>query len=229
MKELVEACFERGLCKLVFATETLALGINMPARTVVIEKLTKWNGEDHQFLTPAQFTQLTAAESGRYAVSTITARRWSLWSPFVHGLEQVATSGEAPRNSRWSRRFGRRTTPAANLVVTTIPTEAPPSAQPVFADSGWGPGICCVRACTRHAHPASSPALRVAWRQTLAPVELRAALGTASSGTADHSEIAPAMSMLRRGGWFRSRRQCRPSRWWWRWRFEGWPNPIVSG
>src|SRR6185437_9490093 len=45
--------------KAVFATETLALGINMPARTVVLEKLDKWNGEAHVALTPGEYTQLT--------------------------------------------------------------------------------------------------------------------------------------------------------------------------
>src|SRR3712207_3339655 len=47
-KETVEECFVRGLVKAVFATETLALGINMPARTVVLERLVKWNGEAHR-------------------------------------------------------------------------------------------------------------------------------------------------------------------------------------
>src|SRR6202023_1045336 len=42
-KEVVEELFEAGLVRAVFATETLALGINMPARTVVIERLDKWN------------------------------------------------------------------------------------------------------------------------------------------------------------------------------------------
>ncbi|MDX6310723.1 MAG: ATP-dependent helicase HelY, partial [Streptomyces sp.] len=46
-KEVVEELFVRGLVKAVFATETLALGINMPARSVVLEKLVKWNGETH--------------------------------------------------------------------------------------------------------------------------------------------------------------------------------------
>ena len=64
-KEAVEACFVEGLVKVVFATETLALGINMPARSVVIEKLTKFTGERHEFLTPAQYTQLTGRAGRR--------------------------------------------------------------------------------------------------------------------------------------------------------------------
>ena len=64
-KEAVEACFVEGLIKVVFATETLALGINMPARSVVIEKLTKFTGERHEFLTPGQYTQLTGRAGRR--------------------------------------------------------------------------------------------------------------------------------------------------------------------
>ena len=52
MKEAVEEAFAAGLVKVVFATETLSLGINMPARSVVIEKLSKFTGEHHEFLTP---------------------------------------------------------------------------------------------------------------------------------------------------------------------------------
>ena len=59
MKEAVEEAFAGGLVKVVFATETLALGINMPARSVVIEKLSKFTGERHEFLTPGEYTQLT--------------------------------------------------------------------------------------------------------------------------------------------------------------------------
>lgn len=51
-KETIEELFQRGLIRCVFATETLALGINMPARTVILEKLTKWNGETHAAITP---------------------------------------------------------------------------------------------------------------------------------------------------------------------------------
>ncbi|MEU3137798.1 DEAD/DEAH box helicase [Nocardiopsis alba] len=64
-KEVVEHLFSRGLIRAVFATETLALGINMPARTVVIEKLDKWNGETHASLTPGEYTQLTGRAGRR--------------------------------------------------------------------------------------------------------------------------------------------------------------------
>ncbi|MBO9521049.1 MAG: DEAD/DEAH box helicase [Nocardioidaceae bacterium] len=64
-KECVEELFLRGLCRVVFATETLALGINMPARSVVIEKLTKWNGETHADITPGEYTQLTGRAGRR--------------------------------------------------------------------------------------------------------------------------------------------------------------------
>lgn len=64
-KELVEDLFAEGLLKVIFATETLALGINMPARTVVLEKLDKFNGEQHVDITPGEFTQLTGRAGRR--------------------------------------------------------------------------------------------------------------------------------------------------------------------
>ncbi|WP_288831698.1 RNA helicase [uncultured Corynebacterium sp.] len=69
-KHIVEELFVRGLVRVVFATETLALGINMPARTVVLEKLVKFNGEAHVDLTPGQYTQLTG-RAGRRGIDTI--------------------------------------------------------------------------------------------------------------------------------------------------------------
>ncbi len=86
-KEAVEACFIAGLVKVVFATETLALGVNMPARTVVIEKLTKFTGETHEFLTPAQYTQLTG-RAGRRGIDR-HGQAVVLWSPYAT-FEQVA-------------------------------------------------------------------------------------------------------------------------------------------
>ncbi|MFD3452183.1 DEAD/DEAH box helicase [Streptomyces sp. NPDC058691] len=64
-KEVVEELFVKGLVKAVFATETLALGINMPARSVVMEKLVKWNGETHADVTPGEYTQLTGRAGRR--------------------------------------------------------------------------------------------------------------------------------------------------------------------
>ena len=68
-KETVEEAFVRGLVKVVFATETLALGINMPARSVVLEKLVKWDGSGHVDLTPGEYTQLTG-RAGRRGIDT---------------------------------------------------------------------------------------------------------------------------------------------------------------
>lgn len=64
-KEIIEELFQKGLIKIVFATETLALGINMPARSVVIEKLSKWNGESHVQLSAGEYTQLTGRAGRR--------------------------------------------------------------------------------------------------------------------------------------------------------------------
>lgn len=68
-KETVEDVFARGLVKVVFATETLSLGINMPARTVVLERLSKFDGEGHVPLQPGDYTQLTG-RAGRRGIDT---------------------------------------------------------------------------------------------------------------------------------------------------------------
>jgi len=77
-KETVEELFQQNLVKAVFATETLALGINMPARTVVLEKLTKWNGESHVSVTPGEYTQLTG-RAGRRGID-IEGNAVILWN-----------------------------------------------------------------------------------------------------------------------------------------------------
>jgi ATP-dependent RNA helicase HelY len=69
-KETVEELFARGLIKVVFATETLALGINMPARTVVIENLVKFTGEKHELMQPGEYTQL-AGRAGRRGIDEL--------------------------------------------------------------------------------------------------------------------------------------------------------------
>jgi len=86
-KEAVEACFILGLVKVVFATETLALGVNMPARSVVIEALSKFTGDHHEFLTAGEYTQLTG-RAGRRGIDEV-GRAVVLWSPFAT-FDQVA-------------------------------------------------------------------------------------------------------------------------------------------
>ena len=86
-KEAVEACFLEGLVKVVFATETLALGVNMPARTVVIEKLTKFTGERHEMLTPGEYTQLTG-RAGRRGIDPVGYAA-TLFTPYT-SFDQVA-------------------------------------------------------------------------------------------------------------------------------------------
>ncbi|CAN5607444.1 hypothetical protein BH20ACT2_BH20ACT2_06400 [soil metagenome] len=119
-KETVEACFAEGLVRAVFATETLALGINMPARTVVIEKLTKWGGDRHDFLTPAEYTQLTG-RAGRRGIDAL-GHAVVLWSPFV-AFEQVAALA-ASRSFTLTSAFRPTYNMAANLVRRYAPEEA---------------------------------------------------------------------------------------------------------
>ena len=77
-KETVEELFQQGLIKVVFATETLALGINMPAKSVVLERLVKWNGEGHVDISPGEFTQLTG-RAGRRGID-IEGHAVVLWA-----------------------------------------------------------------------------------------------------------------------------------------------------
>ena len=93
-KVTVEELFQQGLVKAVFATETLALGINMPARTVVLEKLSKWNGEGHVAISPGEYTQLTG-RAGRRGID-IEGNAVILWnndldSSSVGGLASTRT------------------------------------------------------------------------------------------------------------------------------------------
>ena len=89
-KETVEELFRRGLVKMVFATETLALGVNMPARSVVLEKLVKFNGEQHVDVTAGEYTQLTG-RAGRRGID-VEGHAVVLWSD---GLQPDHVAGLA--------------------------------------------------------------------------------------------------------------------------------------
>ncbi len=120
MKEAVEEGFAAGLLKVVFATETLSLGINMPARSVVIERLSKFTGEHHQFLTPGEYTQL-AGRAGRRGIDDL-GFVVVLWDPFVP-FEQVA--GLASRRTyALTSSFRPTYNMTANLVQRYPPEQA---------------------------------------------------------------------------------------------------------
>jgi ATP-dependent RNA helicase HelY len=119
-KETVEACFAAGLVKAIFATETLALGINMPARSVVIEKLSKFTGERREFLTPGEYTQLTG-RAGRRGIDDL-GYAVVLWSPFVP-FDQVAALASS-RTYALRSAFRPTYNMAANLVRRYEPAQA---------------------------------------------------------------------------------------------------------
>ncbi|MEU4161252.1 DEAD/DEAH box helicase [Actinoplanes sp. NPDC026670] len=113
-KEAVEECFVKGLVKAVFATETLALGINMPARCVVLERLVKFNGEAHVDLTPGEYTQLTG-RAGRRGID-IEGHAVVLWSPDVdpRHVAGLASTRTYPLRSSFRPSYNM----AVNLVGT---------------------------------------------------------------------------------------------------------------
>ena len=111
-KEVVEELFVRGLVKAVFATETLALGINMPARSVVLERLVKWNGETHADVTPGEYTQLTG-RAGRRGID-VEGHAVVVWQP---GLEPAALGGLASTRTYPLRSSFR---PSYNMAVNLV-------------------------------------------------------------------------------------------------------------
>ncbi len=128
-KEVVEELFTAGLIRAVFATETLALGVNMPARTVVIERLDKWNGERHADLTAAEYTQLTG-RAGRRGID-VEGHAVVLWQ---RGVDPLAVAGLAgtrtyPLNSSFRPTYNM----AVNLVGQLGRTRAAKLLESSFA------------------------------------------------------------------------------------------------
>jgi ATP-dependent RNA helicase HelY len=111
-KETVEELFVRGLVRAVFATETLALGINMPARTVVLERLVKFNGESHAELTPGEYTQLTG-RAGRRGID-VEGHAVVVWQP---GVDPVTVAGLASTRTYPLRSSFR---PGYNMAVNLV-------------------------------------------------------------------------------------------------------------
>lgn len=111
-KETVEQLFALGLIKVVFATETLALGINMPARSVVLERLDKWDGSAHSPITPGQYTQLTG-RAGRRGID-VEGHAVVVHSPAVRveDLARLARNQNHPLHSAFR--------PTYNMVVNLL-------------------------------------------------------------------------------------------------------------
>ena len=109
---MVEELFAAGLVRAVFATETLALGVNMPARTVVIERLDKWNGEAHADLTPGEYTQLTG-RAGRRGID-VEGHAVVLWQP---GIDPAMVAGLAGTRTYPLRSSFR---PSYNMAVNLV-------------------------------------------------------------------------------------------------------------
>jgi ATP-dependent RNA helicase HelY len=126
-KETVEECFVRGLVKAVFATETLALGINMPARTVVLERLVKWNGEAHVDVTPGEYTQLTG-RAGRRGID-VEGHAVVVWAP---GMDPSVVAGLAS-----TRTFPLRSSfrPSYNMAVNLVSSAGRARARELLASS----------------------------------------------------------------------------------------------
>ena len=126
-KQAVEELFLRGLVRAVFATETLALGINMPARTVVLERLVKYNGEAHVDLTSGEYTQLTG-RAGRRGID-IEGHAVVLWQP---GVEPTAVAGLASNRTFRLRSSFR---PSYNMTVNLVGSMGPDHARTLLERS----------------------------------------------------------------------------------------------
>jgi ATP-dependent RNA helicase HelY len=111
-REIVEELFTAGRIRAVFATETLALGINMPARSVVLERLVKFNGETHADITPAEYTQLTG-RAGRRGID-IEGHALVLYN---RGLDPLAVGGLASTRTYPLRSSFR---PTYNMAVNLV-------------------------------------------------------------------------------------------------------------
>ncbi|OBB82880.1 DEAD/DEAH box helicase [Mycobacterium colombiense] len=129
-RHTVEELFTAGLVRAVFATETLALGINMPARTVVLERLVKFNGEQHVPLTPGEYTQLTG-RAGRRGID-VEGHAVVLWNPTEETTEPSAVAGLAS-----TRTFPLRSSfaPSYNMTINLVQQMGPEQAHRLLEQS----------------------------------------------------------------------------------------------
>jgi ATP-dependent RNA helicase HelY len=203
-KEVVEELFTAGLVRAVFATETLALGINMPARTVVLEKLDKWNGEGHVALTPGEYTQLTG-RAGRRGID-VEGHAVVLWQP---GADPGAVAGLAgtrtyPLNSSFRPSYNM----AVNLTARVGRKKASALLESSFAQFQADRGVVGLARRLRRLKEATDDLARQVTCDRgdfMEYAELRRRLTEAERGqsrsraSAQRAEARRALTTLRRG------------------------------
>ena len=204
LKEAVEVAFGEGLLKVVFATETLALGINMPARTVVVEKLVKYNGESHADITPGEYTQLTG-RAGRRGID-VEGHAVVCWQP---GLDPRAVAGLASRRTYPLKSAFRPTyNMAVNLVGTVGREQAGAVLEQSFAQFQSDRGVVSASRSIRRTEAEVARLLEEAdcelgdvveyarLRETVRSLEAEAARARRADG---HAEALTVLQSLRPG------------------------------
>jgi len=203
-KEVVEELFQKGLIKCVFATETLALGINMPARSVALEKLTKWNGETHAEITPGEYTQLTG-RAGRRGID-VEGHAVVVWHP---GLDPNSLAGLAS-----TRTYPLRSSfhPSYNMAVNLVGRMGYEAAREVletsFAQFQADRSVVGIAAQLRRQEEAAAgyrEAMTCHLGDFVEYAELRERLGqrekelSRRSSAAERRRVAESLAALRRG------------------------------
>ncbi len=201
-KEVVEDLFAAGLVRAVFATETLALGVNMPARTVVIERLDKWNGETHAALTPGEYTQLTG-RAGRRGID-VEGHAVVLWQP---GIDPGSVAGLAgTRTYPLSSSFRPSYNMAVNLVGWAGRARAAALLESSFAQFQADRAVVGIVRQARRARAAMEElaprcergdfAQYAGWRRDLSDLEKKQ---SRQRSAARRAEVAQSLEQLKRG------------------------------
>jgi ATP-dependent RNA helicase HelY len=201
-KEATEELFALGLVKVVFATETLALGINMPARSVVIESLMKFTGEKHELMTPGAYTQLSG-RAGRRGIDelghcVVLLQRYTTFG----AITRLASTRTYPLQSSFQPSYNM----AVNLVRNYDRAEAEHLVNSSFAQFQADRDVVKLEQ-TRERSAAYLASYRERMQCDLGDfdeyrhlvAELRSAESSASGGTRKSARIREAIDALRAG------------------------------
>ena len=190
-REIVEQCFERALVKVVFATETLSLGINMPARSVVIEKLVKFDGEGHKLLSAGEYTQFSG-RAGRRGIDT-RGTSYVVWGPTVAFSEvaQLVRGDFYPITSSFHPTYNM----AANLIKRYTPEQAKELLNLSFAQFNEDSEVVRLEAELRTLRRRSDDQKR-----PTSPIVLGSVLSVPAEGSRHHRSALLVVGVTDRGG-----------------------------